>query len=313
MHEIVFTEVEEEDTALVKKLLSNDVRVFSKALSEDELIRQCSDAEVLSPFIYTKITKRVMEAMPKLKLITTRSTGYDHIDVAYAKQRGIAVANIPDYGANTVAEHAFALLLAVARHIPRAVNHVRGGEFSYRGFQGVDIMGKTFGVVGTGRIGLTAAKIAKGFGMNVVATDVIHNDAATKDIGFRYVDLLELLSKSDFISLHVPLLPSTRHLINSKNIHHIKRGAVLINTSRGPIIETEALRKALDDGTVGGAGLDVVEGEDAFSKSHPLAGRDNVLITPHIAFFTREAQQRIIQKTVENIDAFYKGTLKGVV
>jgi D-lactate dehydrogenase len=314
MHTVCFTDVEQKDRQLIREIAKGyKAKVFTKHLSDEELMAKCRDAEVLCPMIYTKVTPAVIDGLPKLKLISARSTGYDNIDVAYAKQKGIAVSNIPDYGANTVAEHTIALLLSVARHIPRAHHHVKRGKFQrHRHFRGMDLAGKTFGIVGTGRIGVYTARLAKGFGMNLLAYDVIRNEAAASELGFAYVPLEELLAKSDVVSIHVPLLDSTKHLINEARLAQMKKGAILLNTSRGGVVDTNAIVKGLEAGILGGVGLDVIEDEQGLTRNHPILRHRNVVITPHIASYTHEAQRRILEKTVENINKFYEGTLKSL-
>ena len=283
-----------------------------------------ADAEVISVFVNHPVDAAEMDKYPKLKLIATRSTGVDHVDAEEAKKRGITVASVPGYGAPTVAEFAFALVLALSRKVCDAHKQVtETGSFSQKGLTGFDLAGKTIGVVGCGKIGQHTARIAKGFGMHVLVSDAFKNDALAKEIGFAYAELPELLGASDIISLHVPYIKETHHLINIGNIGQIKKGAYLINTARGAVVETAALVKALEDGVLAGAGLDVLEEEgDMQDEMHLLSGphpkeeelkvvlenhylidHPRVIITPHIAFDTREAIERILDTTVENIRA----------
>jgi len=287
-----------------------------------------ADAEVLSVFVNHPVDAAQMDKYPKLKLIATRSTGVDHIDVQEAKKRNISVASVPGYGANTVAEFAFTLILALSRKVCDAHKQVtETGSFSQKGLTGFDLAGKTIGVVGCGKIGQHTSRIAKGFGMQVLVSDAFKNDALAKEIGFTYAELPELLGASDVISLHVPYMKETHHLINLSNIGQIKKGAYLINTARGAVVETSALVKALEDGILAGAGLDVLEEEgDMQDEMHLLSGphpkeeelkvvlenhylidHPRVIITPHIAFDTREAIERILDTTVENIMSFMSG------
>ena len=281
-----------------------------------------ADAEAISVFVNHPVDAAEMDKYPKLKLIATRSTGVDHIDAEEAKKRGITVASVPGYGTPTVAEFAFALVLALSRKVCDAHKQVtETGSFSQNGLTGFDLAGKTIGVVGCGKIGQHTARIAKGFGMQVLVSDAFKNDALAKEIGFTYAELPELLGASDIISLHVPYMKETHHLINMGNIGQIKKGAYLINTARGAVVETAALVKALEDGVLAGAGLDVLEEEgDMQDEMHLLSGlhpkeeelkvvlenhylidHPRVIITPHIAFDTREAIERILDTTVENI------------
>jgi D-lactate dehydrogenase len=279
--------------------------------------------DIVMPFIHTPIGRAEMEMMPRLKLIATRSTGYDHIDVAYAAQRGIAVANVPAYGETAVAEHTFALMLTLSRKLHLAYSRTQQGDYSLGGLQGFDLYGKTLGVVGAGAIGLHVIRIAKGFGMQAVASDVHQNRLLAEVLGFRYVSLDELLSCSDIVSLHAPALPSTHHMINRETLARMKRGALLINTARGSLVDTQALAWALDSGILAGAGLDALEGEEFLQREEELLyatgteeklkllvhnrllqRRSNVVITPHIAFNSAEALRRILDTTIENVQAF---------
>src|SRR3989344_2894165 len=236
-------------------------------------------ADVLCTFIESKIGEAEMKRFTALKLIATRSTGFDHIDLTAAKARGVAVVNIPFYGENTVAEFAFALLLALSRRIIDADERVRGGAFSPAGLRGFDLGGKTLGVVGTGHIGAHVIRMAKGFGMKVLGFDAFPNAELSHTLDFSYISLPELLATADIVTLHVPYNEHTHHLINKGNIGTIKKCAYLVNTARGAVVETQALVEALQSGTLAGAGLDVLEeegeltGEATFlSAAPPNAG-----------------------------------------
>lgn len=282
---------------------------------------------ILGVFVESKVDAALLAALPNLKCIATLSTGFDHIDLKAAAARGIVVSSVPNYGEKTVAEYAFALLLALSRKICEGRYRVREeGKFTLDGLRGFDLAEKTIGVVGTGRIGQHAVRIAKGFGMNVVAFDIYKNEAFAKEANFPYAPLEELLAKSDVVSLHVPATPETYHLINAKNLPLVKRGAYLINTARGPAVETPALVEALKTGALAGAGLDVIEEEgvlksdgttghsDATLKAiQELLAMPNVIITPHNAFNSREAFLRILDTTILNIVNFTKGTPSNVV
>lgn len=297
-------------------------------------VAQDNDVSVLSVFVSTPVGAALMDKFPNLKCIAARSTGFDHIDLAEAKKRGVVVANVPYYGENTVAEFAFALLLAVSRRVCDANDRVReDASFSQDGLRGFDLAGKTIGIVGGGHIGVHAIRMARGFNMNVLCFDVHQNAELAKELGFEYRTLDELLSQSDVIMLHVPYNQHTHHLINMGNVDKIKKGAYLINTARGGIVETSALVSALKNGILAGAGLDVLEGEnelyheeqfvsnqsssvdqmrtvlqDRYLIEHP-----NVVVTAHIAFNTTEAVERIMNTSVENIKAFAAGTPQNTV
>lgn len=290
-------------------------------------------ADVLCTFIESPIGEAEMGRFPALKLVATRSTGFDHIDLAAAKARGITVANVPFYGENTVAEFAFALLLALSRRIIDADERVREGTFSPAGLRGFDLSGKTIGIIGTGHIGAHMIRMAQGFGMNVVGFDAFPNADLSHALNFSYASLSELLAASDIITLHVPYNEHTHHLINKENVAGIKKGAYLINTARGAVVETNALVEALRSGILAGAGLDVLEEEgdlaDAtalLSSPHPreealktalenhyLIDHPRVIVTPHLAFNTAEAVARILDTTIGNIRKFSEGSPTNVV
>lgn len=305
-------------------LAGNAVECFSTSLLPENLPQE-KDYEIISVFTDSKVDSAVIDAFPNLKLIAARSTGFDHIDLKKAAEKNIAVVNVPVYGENTVAEFAFALLLAIAKKIVQADLSVKITEkFNREGLLGFDLIGKTFGVIGTGHIGTSAIRIAKGFGMEVIAYDAYPNQELAEKLQFSYVNLEELLSRSDVISLHVPLLPSTKHLINQKNIGFIKRGAVLINTSRGEIVDSEALIQGLETGIISAAGLDVMENEitlrgatepdpEEVKINDKLIEMNNVIVTPHNASNTKEAMDRIRQTTVDNIKAFINSNPQNVV
>jgi D-lactate dehydrogenase len=259
--------------------------------------------------------------MPLLKFIATRSTGFDHIDCEYAETKGIKVSNVPVYGSHTVAEFAFALLLTLSRKIREANNALKeNGNYSIpQNTQGFDLDGKTIGIVGTGKIGKNMVQIARGFNMNVLAYDLYPNLNFAKENNFKnnfmYKTLPEVLAQSDVVTLHAPYTKENHHLINKENISLMKKGAYLINTARGELVETEALFSALQNGVIAGAGLDVLEGEKKFKKGDviPMLEMQNVVMTPHVAFNTKEAEMRILQTTLENIQGFLGGKLINLV
>ena len=281
--------------------------VYPPATTADEIISATQQADILlMRDQFGQVTATVMDACPNLKLIVTRSAGYDHIDLPAARARGIAVCNVPDYGAHMIAEHAFGLMLAVARNICRGNERYRRVKrFDDTGLGGVELFNKTLGVIGTGRIGRHSIRIGKGFGMNVVAFDVAPNANLAAEMQFDYLPLDELLARSDFITLHVPLLDSTTHLINADMLARVKPGAILVNMSRGPVVDTSALKQALASGRLRGAGLDVLE--DERTVYHDF-GEANVVITPHLGWYTEEARDRILQITLDNVRAWLAGT-----
>ena len=294
---------------------------------------QYQDAEIISTFIYSDLHRNVLQQLPNLQLIATRSTGFDHIDVNYCQEHNIKVCNVPTYGENTVAEHVFGLLLAISHKLIEATERTRKGDFSLQGLQGFDLRGKTLGVIGTGNIGSCVIEIAKGFRMEVIAFDVKpQEDLATK-LGFHYASLKEVLATADVITLHVPANPHTENMISTEQFNQMKDGVVLINTARGSIVDNRALLRAIAEEKVAAAGLDVLPEEpvmreeaellrsvysrqhnlDSLLADHVLLRLRNVIITPHSAFNTREAVQRIADTTVANIIAFAQGQPQKVV
>lgn len=320
----------EEQAYLAPRLAGHEVQwAFHVGDLPVEAVR---DIEALSVFIYSRVSKDVLERMPALRFVCTRSTGFDHIDAGACAARGIPVANVPYYGENTVAEHTFALILNLARHVHKSyVRHLQG-NYSIEGLRGSDLKDKTLGVIGAGHIGLHVIRIAKGFGMHVLAYDPYPNKFIAEILHYRYAPLDEVLAGSDIITLHVPARPETYRLINADTLKKVKKGAILINTARGSVVDTAALLAALEDGTLSGAGLDVLEGEEAIKEeqqllhdlenpgklktllqTHLILKRDNVVFTPHNAFNSKEAVQRILDTTVQNLEAFAAGTPINVV
>lgn len=323
---MAFFETEPWQKGLLKKAFPKDKLFFSEKKLTSRCAKKYKGAEVLSVFIYSKINQTVLDQFPKLKLITTMSTGFDHIDLQTCKERGIYVCNVPTYGANTVAEHAFALLIGISRKIIKAVRRVKEGSYDRTGLRGIDLKGKTLGVVGTGNIGKFAVKIGKGYGMNIIAFDVFKDQKFAKKMDFKYVSLEKLFKLSDIITLHVPYNKHTHHLINYQLLSKLKDDSYLINTSRGGILDTLALLRVLKSGKLLGVGLDVQEEESALMEesngkkgehwkkankkiiaaNHVLMKMNNVLITPHNAYNTDEALMRILNTTIENIKGYKK-------
>jgi len=322
-----------EKERLAAALVGHELRFFEGTLTAENAA-EVADAEVVSVFIYSRVDRDALAKLPALKMVTTRSMGFDHIDAVACKERGIVVSRVPAYGERTVAEHAFALILSLSRRIFTAYERTEKAEFDYHGLQGFDLFGKTLGVVGGGKIGLNVARIAaKGFGMQVLVHDPFPRPELAAEIGFTYAPLDALLASSDVVSLHCPYTPETHHLIGAKSIPLMKKGAVIVNTARGALIDTAALLKGLESGQLSGAGLDVLEEECAIKeeselmmkgfpqkcdlgalvRNHMLIARNDVIITPHIAFNSREAVERILATTAENIAGFAAGKPVNVV
>lgn len=322
---------------LKEKIMSDipgsEVFLHERIVTKDDLPED-KDADTLCVFVDSSVTREVIDSMPNLKLIVTRSTGFDHIDIAYAKERGITVSYVPSYGENTVAEFAFALILALSRKIFPAFDNIKEtGKYSFEGLTGFDLRGKTIGVIGTGRIGKHSIKMAKGFDMKVVAYDPFPNQELANELQFEYMSFEDVLKLSDVVTIHVPLSPETNHMFNSETIPKMKKGAILINTARGPIVDTKSLVLALQSGHLGGAGLDVLEEEgilkdemgaylhgtmkghdlETVLANHILVDMPNVILTPHAAFNTVEAIKRILDTTVLDMVSFINNDAQNVV
>ncbi len=330
---IAFFEIEPWEIEYLKSQLKNFDLLFFEDKLDSKNLEKISNINILSPFIYSRINKKAINSLKSLKYITTRSTGFDHIDLKICEQKNILVSNVPTYGENTVAEHTFALILALSRKIYSSAERTKKGDFSLKNLKGFDLKGKTLGVVGIGNIGRHVVRIAKGFEMNVLAYDIQKDQKFAKKIGFKYVPLDYLFKNSDIITLHIPYNKATHHLVNLKNLKLFKKGCYLINTARGGVCDTTALLKGLKQGIFAGLGLDVLE-EECFIKeerelltsvfkktcdlktaleNHILINQPNVIVTPHNAFNSQEALTRILDTTIENIKAFAKGKLINLV
>lgn len=247
-----------------------------------------------------------------LKLVALARTGYDDVDLGAATCHGVAVVNAPGYANEAVAEQVFAMLLAFLRKIREADRSIREGCFECTSWEGRELEGHTMGIIGTGRIGVRVAEIASCFGMDVIAYDVRRSEEHAREYGFRYVSLDELYEQSDFVSVHLPLTPTTNGMIGREAFARMKPTAILVNTARGPVIDEHALACALEGGLIGGACLDVFN-EEPLPPDSPLKKLDNVLLTPHVAYNTVEAREKCMEITVENIRAFLAGRPKNLL
>ena len=334
MKAIFFEIMNGEEEILRSSLSGIDLEFYSEKLALKN-INQAQNAEVVSVFVNSELNAGLIGALPKLKHIATRSTGFDHVDVAFAREKNVSVSNVPAYGSHTVAEFTFGLTLNLSRKIFSARKYLMESDsFNLADqFQGFDLFGKILGVVGTGKIGKNVVKIAQSFGMKIAACDIYPDLEFAQELGFEYSDLNSLLVKSDIVTLHTPYSKENHHLINANNIGLMKKGAYLINTARGELIETEALLKALEIGHLAGAGLDVLEAERELKEEaellsqyperikdvktllqdHRLMNMPQVVITPHIAFFSKEAHQEILKITAQNIKDFAAGQPQNLV
>ena len=331
---IVFFDIEDWEKTSVPKTIGGVSVVVEERKLDKDTIDVAEGAEVVSVFAWSTINSELLDQLPDLKCITTRSTGVDHIDLKACLERGIVVCNVPGYGERTVAEHTFALMLALSRKILRGGDRTRRGSFSREGLRGFDLEGKTLGIVGCGQIGRRVAEIARAFAMDVIIYDIEKDTEFAKSVSGRYVDNLEDLFKvSDVISLHAPLTEGTKHMINMDTIMQIKPGALLINTARGDLVQTAALLKALDKNIISGAGLDVIEHErlvgeevevlsnenqsnvelSALLSNHILLSNPKVIITPHNAFNSEEAITKLLNTTIDSIASFLAGKKLGTV
>ncbi len=317
---IAFFDAKPYDIPAFQKYTENSdisIKYFETHLNEDT-VSLATGFDCVCVFVNDVVNANVVEQLYRqgVKMIALRCAGFNNVDTRACFGK-IHVFRVPAYSPYAVAEHAMALLLSLNRHINKAYIRTRDFNFSLSGLTGFDLHGKTVGVIGTGKIGKIFADICKGFGMEVLAYDKFPNPS----LGLTYVDLPELFAKSDVISLHCPLTDDTHHMINEESVSQLKKGVVIINTSRGGLIDTEALIGGIKNGTVGGAGLDVYEEEaDLFYEDNSgsvvqddtlvrLIAMPNVIVTSHQAFLTREALDNIAKVTVSNVEKFFGGEL----
>lgn len=278
---------------------------------KEEIIRKTRDVDALVTLLTDKIDAEVFDAAKKLKIVAQMAVGYDNIDVSEATKRGIYVTNTPGVLTETTADFAWALLLAIARRVVEADKYVRSGQWKVSWHPsmllGRDVYGATLGILGAGRIGTAVARRAKGFNMKIIYYDVVPMPPEIeKELGAKRVDLDTLFKESDFISIHVPLTKETYHLVNEEKLKLMKKTAYLINNARGPIVDEKALYKALKEGWIAGAALDVFEQEPT-PLDNPLLKLDNVVVAPHISSASYETRSRMAEIVAENLVAFFDG------
>lgn len=308
---ITFFEISRAEQSVFSQSLEGSDLVFYEEKLNENNTDLAKDTDIISVFVNSTINKEVIDALPNLKLVATRSTGFDHIDCEYAGIKGIKIATVPAYGSHTVAEFAFGLILNLSRKIANINGYLRQSlDFHYSPWmEGFNLEGKTLGVIGTGKIGKNVIKIAKGFEMKVLAFDLFPDLNFAKENNFEYKSLPEVLAVSDIITLHTPYSKENHHLINKENISLMKKGVYLINTARGELVDTTALVSGLKEGIIAGAGMDVLEDEKNMTALNcELIAMPNVIITPHTAFFTLEAVAAIQNTTVQNIQSFISGS-----
>jgi D-lactate dehydrogenase len=332
MVKIAFFELKGWQKEWVASSLKGHQLIFFEEPLKEKHLETIKDVEILGTFIYSELTRANLEKLPNLKFINTFSTGYDHIDLEYCKERGIKVANVPAYSQEAVAEHTLALIFLIARNLYEAIRRVKDNDFSIEGLEGFELAGKTLGIVGTGAIGSMVAKKALALGMKVIAYNRSKKEDLEK-LGVKFVSYEELLSQSDIITFHLPLTPETHHFFKKEHLKYLKDGVIIINTARGALIETEALLEGLNQGKIKAIGLDVLE-EEVELKEEPemlydiyrnkvdvktllesfiLKERKNVFVTPHIAWYTKESQERLLKEGVENIKAFLEGKERNLI
>ncbi|MFH0702283.1 MAG: NAD(P)-dependent oxidoreductase, partial [bacterium] len=328
---IAFTDIKDIEKDFLKNNTPENCEfIIIPETLQDTDIEKIKDVEILSVFINSRVHGDLLNKFTNLKMITTRSTGYNHIDIEYCNKNNILAMNVPKYGECTIAEFAFGLLLDLTRKINVSYENLKSGKINMLGYIGNDLNEKIIGIIGTGSIGCHAIKIAHGFGMKILAYDPYPQKKLEEKFGVKYADIDELYKESDIISLHTPLTKESYHLLNNEAFSKMKKGVIIINTARGEIIDTEALYKAITNETVSAAGLDVVECENILIQeeqyllrsddinreclvntliNHKLLSLPNVIITPHIAFDSIEAIQRILKITMDNINGYLFGNI----
>ncbi|WP_457641226.1 NAD(P)-dependent oxidoreductase [Persephonella sp.] len=321
---IAFLSVRKDEFDLYREKFGKFELFITDKSIEKVNISRILDVDILSVFVFDRLDSDILSKFKNLRLIVTRSSGFDHIDIEYCKEKGISVAHMPGYSPKSIAEHTFAMLLSLVRNIKR----IERKEDKLIFYQDDDILGedlfeKSLGVIGTGKIGFEVARLGLAFGMIVYAYDIKENEELKKK-GVKYISIDELIQKSDVITLHIPYNPSTHHLINEERIEMMKDGVIFLNTARGSVVDTDALYDAVMKGKIKAAGLDVFEEEEILilgkyelgissekaMKILKLRTLDNVIITPHIAYFTKRSIENIKKFTVECIKTFIeKGEL----
>ncbi len=333
MEKIIFFDVEDYEREFLQKNCEGKYNYIfvSEPLNDLKPVpEEYSDVRIISCFTNSRVNKEVLAQFPRLKLIALRSVGFNHVDISYCKEHGIAVETTPNYGNDSVAEFAIGLLLDVARKITRSYINLKNQEVNPIASVGFELAGKTMGIVGLGKIGSEMARLAKGFDMKILGYDIKENIELEEKYGVEYTTFHNLLEKSDVISLHSPLTAENLHLFNKETFKKMKNNAILINTARGELIETQALYNALAAKEIAGAGLDVLECEETLSNpdylddidrlndnylrktllNNRILNLDNAIVTPHIAYDTTEAIHRILNTTMENIAAFINGKIQ---
>lgn len=336
MLKIIFFDVEDYEYDVLKEACEGryEYELITRPLNDmTDFTQNILSADVISCFTTSRVTSEILEKFQNLKMIALRSVGFNHVDISYCKNNNIAVETTPNYGNKSVAEFAFGLLLDVSRKITRAYNHLMQEVVNPHLSMGFELGGKTMGIVGLGAIGAEMARLAHGFDMEILGYDIRENIELEEKYGVKYADFDSLLTNADVISLHAPLTENNYHLFNAESLSKMKPSAILINTARGELVDSQALYNALNKGLIRGAGLDVLEFEESLSNPDYLVDIDrlsnnslkktilntrllkleNVVITPHMAYDTIEAVTRILNTTIDNINAFSVGKIQNNV
>ena len=331
MSNIVFFEVKDWERELYAK--SFPEATLLPDLLTPKNAAEFAHAEIVSTFIHSDVHAETLVKLPNLHGVVTRSTGFDHVDISYCKDHHITVCNVPEYGTNTVAEHTLALILTLTRKMLPSILELRNPDFRYESLTGVDVFGKTLGIVGLGKIGTRVAEIARAFGMKVHVYNRTQKMEPALKIGFHYTDLETLLRTSDIVSLHMAHNEHTHHIINMGNISMMRKGSFLVNTARGGLVQTDAIMYGLQTGILAGVGLDVLEAEKDITEEavimdeksahvedlksllydYVLLRHPKVVVTPHNAFNSREALDRIAEVSVENVKGLLNNRPKDII
>jgi len=334
MEKIVFFNANQEDKNFFNdKLIGKyDLIFFDKSINNIKLTADILDAKIISCFTISQLNKEILEKFNNLETIILRCVGFNNIDIEYCKQRGIKVLNARGYGNRTVAEFALGLIFDISRNISKSFMEINKNIKEKNDYEGFELKDKTLGVIGVGAIGSELVKMAYGLNIKLLGYDLLENEELKNNYGLKYTSLNDLLKNSDFISIHAPLTKENYHLINDEKFNLMKHNAFIINTSRGELIDTNALYKALYLKRIKGAALDVLECEEETNDlniidmdyldkndikqillNHEITKLDNVIVTPHIAYDTKEAKERIRLITKENIESFFAGKIKNNV
>ncbi|MDH5481508.1 MAG: glyoxylate reductase [Candidatus Bathyarchaeota archaeon] len=306
----VTRELPERGLNIIKKYFDTEVWPEYAPPPKKVIIEKVRNVDALAPLLSDKIDAEVFDAASNLKIVSQLAVGFDNIDLREATKRGIYVTNTPEVLTDTTADFAWALLMAVARRVVEADKYVRAEQWKVGWhpsmMQGRDVHHATIGIIGAGRIGYAVAKRAKGFDMKILFYDVIPRPEMERELGAKKVELDALFKESDFVSVHVPLMKETYHLVNAEKLNLMKKTAYLINNSRGPVVDGKALYQALKEGKIAGAGLDVFEQEPA-PLDNPLLKLENVVVAPHISSASYETRSRMAEMVAENLVAFFEG------